>query len=541
MSALQAKGEQEKIVPDNVFIYSTTDLEGRITSVNEAFIEISGYSAPELIGQPHSIVRHPDMPPAAFADLWRDLKAGQPWQGVVKNRCKDGRYYWVEANVSPIRESGRIVGYGSVRRRPARATVGGAEAVYRQLRSRPDSLVIEHGRAVSRGLGPTLLRMLHGVGMNGLLVISLSGLLVALAGLTLGWGSIVAAGQGVALLAVLGLLFGVVPRLHRAFHHLRLGIERLQREGDLSAHLSAGGGISAAITQGINALAIDVETVLQETRRGTHSVSSGASALCRSLAQANDAQAHLGESAAATSATLQEVTVAINETAQNSAEGAAAALENRRLAELAAGSADAALAQIETVNRQVLEAGENVEALGGRSREIGDMAVVIREIAEQTNLLALNAAIEAARAGEQGRGFAVVADEVRKLAERTAQATAQIERTIGTIQQDIGAAVQRMDVSRTSMSDGLARTVEVRESLAAITATACTAYERAQAIADSSKAQGGAAEDIARNVEDMAQAIQSQSSSLDEIERLAKEFEDTAFWLQTKLTHFKLH
>jgi aerotaxis receptor len=114
----------ETIVPDNTFIYSQTDLKGKIVEANEAFAEISGYTVANLIGQPHNIVRHPDMPKEAFADLWRSLKAGRPWQGLVKNRRSDGGYYWVIANVSPVRENGRIVGYQSLRLKPSRVCLG---------------------------------------------------------------------------------------------------------------------------------------------------------------------------------------------------------------------------------------------------------------------------------------------------------------------------------------------------------------------------------------------------------------------------------
>ncbi|WP_291066587.1 PAS domain-containing protein [Hydrogenophaga sp.] len=97
---------------------SATDLESRITYANAAFVSISGYSIQELLGQPHKLVRHPDMPAAAFADMWATLKAGLSWTGLVKNRCKNGDFYWVRANVSPMVRDGRLVGCISVRTKP---------------------------------------------------------------------------------------------------------------------------------------------------------------------------------------------------------------------------------------------------------------------------------------------------------------------------------------------------------------------------------------------------------------------------------------
>jgi methyl-accepting chemotaxis protein len=137
---------------DHVLIASRTDLKGQVTYVNKAFIDISGYSESELIGQPHNILRHPDMPSEAFADLWRDLKDGRPWTGVVKNRCKNGDHYWVVANVTPLRENGNVVGYISVRRKASRQQISAADAVYAAIREkRSGGKEICHGQVVSGG------------------------------------------------------------------------------------------------------------------------------------------------------------------------------------------------------------------------------------------------------------------------------------------------------------------------------------------------------------------------------------------------------
>ncbi len=119
--------------PEHYNILSTTNLKGAITYCNDDFIEVSGFTSEELIGRNHNLVRHPDMPPAAFADLWGNLKSGLPWMGIVKNRCKDGSYYWVDAYVTPIRENGETTEYQSVRTKPDRTIVQRAEAIYRDL------------------------------------------------------------------------------------------------------------------------------------------------------------------------------------------------------------------------------------------------------------------------------------------------------------------------------------------------------------------------------------------------------------------------
>ena len=119
----------------NQDLVTKTDLKGRITYVNPGFIEVSGFSEAELIGEHHNIVRHPDMPAAAFDDLWKTLTEGRPWVGFVKNRCKNGDYYWVIANVTPLYKNGQLVEYMSVRSAPSDSQITQAETLYRQLAS----------------------------------------------------------------------------------------------------------------------------------------------------------------------------------------------------------------------------------------------------------------------------------------------------------------------------------------------------------------------------------------------------------------------
>ncbi len=137
---------------DATLIVSKTDLKGRMTYINKDFLDISGFTEAELIGEPHNLVRHPDMPVEAFQDLWDTLKAGRPWTGYVKNRCKNGDYYWVLANAAPIVENGQVTGYISVRRMATREAIEAHEAAYRLFREkRQGRLIIRFGKAVKPG------------------------------------------------------------------------------------------------------------------------------------------------------------------------------------------------------------------------------------------------------------------------------------------------------------------------------------------------------------------------------------------------------
>ncbi|MDP1940040.1 MAG: methyl-accepting chemotaxis protein [Gallionella sp.] len=142
----------EREFRDGETIVSKTDLKGLITYVNPYYCEMSGYSEHESIGQPHNYIRHPDMPPEAFADLWNTLKAGRPWTGIVKNRCKNGDYYWVEANATPIRENGQVVGYMSVRSKLDRSRIEATAKVYQEIRDGKSQYKIREGKAVKPGL-----------------------------------------------------------------------------------------------------------------------------------------------------------------------------------------------------------------------------------------------------------------------------------------------------------------------------------------------------------------------------------------------------
>ena len=130
----------EYMLADGVQIVSSTDPKGIIKQVNPAFVEASGFTEAELLGAPHNILRHPDMPEAAFKDLWDTVAAGKPWTGLVKNRRKNGDHYWVEAHVTPIRENGQTTGYLSVRRKPEHAQIAAAEALYKSIREGRGSL-----------------------------------------------------------------------------------------------------------------------------------------------------------------------------------------------------------------------------------------------------------------------------------------------------------------------------------------------------------------------------------------------------------------
>jgi PAS domain S-box-containing protein len=171
--------DREILMPEGELLVSRTDPGGRITFVNRAFIAISGYTEDELIGQPHNLIRHPHMPPAAFADLWATVKAGRPWEGLVKNRAKNGDFYWVRANVTPVVEDGQLTGYISIRSRPSREQVAAAEAAYARIRGGDTSLKVVEGDAVPNRVSHRAKVFLSAV--TGRLMVLFAGLILMMA------------------------------------------------------------------------------------------------------------------------------------------------------------------------------------------------------------------------------------------------------------------------------------------------------------------------------------------------------------------------
>ncbi|WP_333875277.1 methyl-accepting chemotaxis protein [Methylobacter sp.] len=159
-------------------ITTKTDLKGRITYANEAFIKISGFTKEELIGAPQNIVRHPDMPPEAFEDLWKSLKAGRRWSGLVKNRCKNGDFYWVLANVTPYYENDKQIGYMSIRTKPNQKQIAEVADAYRKFREgKAGNLKIQDGKVVKKTLMGGKFQFLQNIKTRLILVVGLMSLL----------------------------------------------------------------------------------------------------------------------------------------------------------------------------------------------------------------------------------------------------------------------------------------------------------------------------------------------------------------------------
>lgn len=509
----------EESVPQSANILSTTNLYGQITYVNQDFVKISGFTPEELVGQHHHVVRHPSMPASVFKMFWDSLKSNRSWMGTVKNRCKNGNHYWVDAYVTPIMRDGKTAEYQSIRRRPEPQNVRRAEKIYAQL---------------ADGVKPVELKQP--------LPLQLRLLLWTVIPFLTSIGCLMVWEQKMLPLVLTGGLLTIVSGIYFTLNPLQLVLAKARSiiDDPVARYIYTGRSDEAGqLLAAYKKLECETLGLIGRIDDSANNLSADIGTLSTAITHSQDDLRQQFRETEQVATAMNEMTMSIQDVASNARLTSDAG--NTAFTEVSHGQdvVNANLQAVLTLKAEIRKIADIVNRVEKNSLGISSVLDVIKDIAEQTNLLALNAAIEAARAGDAGQGFAVVADEVRSLALRTQASTEEIRRIIEELQEGSHNAVVTMTAGQRQVDLCEENMTQMVECLASFHNLIRRISEMNHQIATAVSQQSVVAEDINRSISTIRDAAQHNLGVLEqtaengrEIHALAQSFKalSAQFW-----------
>jgi aerotaxis receptor len=497
----------QKVIDEEVFfdeseqLVSITDTRGVITYANEIFCKVAGYTQEELYRKNHNIVRHPDMPQAAFKDLWTELKAGNHWQGLVKNRCKDGRYYWVNAYVTPMYENGVLTGYQSVRVKPSDELKQKAAAVYHAINTNKLGMSEQRKSKIKK--------------FTALVACAF---IIVSTFINLGayWGG-----------AILAAFIVLVTSLYDELISLpRYITQQKQKYTSICRVIYTDGGLQSVLEFRESLYQARIRTILGRMDDSLSVIANVVDGLNTAISDTNDKIDHQNDETTQIATSMNQMSTTIADVSENVVQTADRVEKVYQQCAKSKSLMSDSVMQISGLQDNVTSAHKVSEELVKIVTSINDQIIEIQGIADQTNLLALNAAIEAARAGEQGRGFAVVADEVRSLSARTHNVSDGINDSVHHITDKLSNVTNLMASNMTTSEDCVQSGQEVHDSAEEIFQQMLSIADLTTQVSTASEEQSVVAEEVNNNVQrvaDLAQALVDSDTLSNNISLLNQE------------------